>query len=120
MACAFFSSKRRAGRGCPPCKNKYVDADCADYAAIRYWTSAESAKSASEILNQIEWCDFIGTLQAFQIANAINFKWQAWPALFVRATLAINYNKGTSPPSADKFAFGGKVAPVKGLSRKVL
>ena len=68
--------------------NKYVDADGADYAEIRYWTSAESAKSASEILNQIEWCDFIGTLQAFQIANAINFKWQAWPALFVRATLA--------------------------------
>ena len=82
---------------------EYFDADYAGYAEIEYWTSVESAKSASEILNQIEWCDFIGTLQAFQIANAINFKWQAWPALFVRATLAINYNKSTSPPSAERW-----------------
>ena len=42
---------------------EYFDADCAGYAGIEYWTSAKSVKSASEILNQIEWCDFIGTLQ---------------------------------------------------------
>ena len=28
-----------------------------DYAEIKYQTSASSAKSASKILNQIEWCD---------------------------------------------------------------
>jgi len=31
--------------------NKYFDVDCAGYAEIEYWTSAETAKSASEILN---------------------------------------------------------------------
>ena len=35
---------------------EYFDADYAGYAEIEYWTSAESAKSASEILNQTEWC----------------------------------------------------------------